>query len=1234
MTNIKEKLILIFFIALFISISIFNLSAYADNSDIIGFDYWEKGFYREAFEQWVNFVSENPNSPDAEVYWIMAEEIADKIGKYEEFISLSKEIVEKNYHNKTLQTYAQKEIAQSHIRENNIFQAGQEIKELGLITDWLIIGPFDNTGKSGFEKVYPPEEEIDLHKTYRGKNSLQIKWFKPKRVSLSGFINFNTFLYPNNWSVGYALTYVYSSCNRPVVFKVGADDAVKVWLNNGVVIEQDIYRKAVIDQEAVPVLLNEGWNKILVKVCEKENAWGFYFRINDLEGNLVAGLKYDPEYNVKAKAFKLKSMEEEIKETDYLRDAVSSYKEKIINNPQDFKAHLFLGLLFQKKEYLDKAIEEFKKVVSIDSNNALAHFLLGNVYRQEEKLDKGQEEIKKALKIDSNFIQASLQVGINYYEKGLYKEAIEEFKKILEKNPDFLEANLYLSWTYERKGWNLEARKKLEKLAESNPSYALIQYCLGVSYERKGWYDKAIQQYKKVLEKNYNDSMARGRLTGLYFQLGKFDEGIALYKEILSWKSDDPSIYRNIADAYVMMGKREKAIEILEEAKEIFPYNSSIYSQLGHLYHEQQKEDRAMGLWKQALEISPEFLYLRDYMDFISEKEEITGADARKLIAKAPSAEEYPDASAAILLNETRKVIHQDGTSSTTFHKIIKLFNRRGIEKYGEVFITYNAWGERIIIKKARTFKLDGTMIEATSIKDIFPLEGYRLYSNISQKVISMPALEEGVIIEYQYTLDDYNRGFVGKNFQDTFYLQDFEPIQNYKYILTVPEGVEFKTVNFSTDITHEVKKLDNEAIYTWEASNISQIIYENSMPPFHDITPHVTVSSFSSWEEIISWYYDISREQSKADADIKAKVAELIQGKENDEEKIRAIYHYVISEIRYLGLEFAISGHMPHEAAEIFKYKYGDCKDKATLLIAMLREAGIDAYYVLLRTRNNGNLERDLPGFQFNHAIAAVSLNGELMFLDGTAENYTFGILPSMDQDAWSIVLIEGKGKFMKIPIQPAEKNKRIREIKLDLGEDGRIRGEAVVSQFGIFAAYSRSIFKDLGEIKRGEAIQSSLSSSCPGSVLEEFSFSDLTDLNIPVEQKYKFRVPNYAKKIGDKIQIKPSIIERVESTSIAAKEERRYPMYFHNQYCTKNKIEINIPDNFKIERIPEDIELELPFASYKVKYLVEGNTIEYERDYKFNTFEISLKDYPAFKEFIEKVVKEDAKEIVIKSD
>jgi|GEM_PF-155235 len=1231
----RKRIKKLFFLILVILAILFswNIGNAEEQAEIIGFDYWAKGFYQEAFQQWSDFIRANPDSPDAEVYWIMIEEVISKIGKYDDLIELAQNIISLNLRNQILQVYAQFQMVQSYIKQEKIFQAEQEAKNLGMVTDWLLIGPFDNTGKSGFKKVYPPEEEIDLQKTYPGKDSILLSWFKPSKISFTGFINLDSFLYPNNWSVGYALTYIYSPEEKEVFFKVGADEALRIWLNDRIVIESEIYRSVVPDQEITLVCLNQGWNKVLVKICEKEGSWGFYFRITDLEGKPVKNLIYSTDIQEivnstsKDNIVFPENMDRELN----LGDALTYYREELIKNPEDIKALLFSGLILQKRGFIDESIEQFKAVISIENEQALAHYLLGNAYQQKEKFDEAMEEIKRTLQIDEQFIQANIKLGINYYEKGLYKEAIEEFEKALEVNGDFLDANLFLSWAYESKGWNLEARQRLEKIVQFNPSFILAQYSLGNAYEKKGWLEKAIQQYIKVLEIDHEHYLSRMRLGSLYFQLGRYEEAISLYREVLSWRPEDSSIYMNIADGYRRMGKEEQSIEVLLEASELFPYNSSIYAQLGYLYHDRGEDEEAVRLWRKALEISPEFIGLRDYIDFILQEERIAEVNARELILNSPSAEEYPEASAAILLNEVKRVIDLDGTSSTTYHQIIKLFNKRGIEKYGEIFITYNAWGERITIKKARTYKLDGSVVEATSIKDIFPLEGYRLYSNISQKVISMPALEEGVTIEYQYTLDDYSRSFVGKNFQDIFYLQDFEPIQICRYILTIPKDVDLKIVNFKTDLTPKIIDTEDKVIYTWENCQVPQIIYESDMPPFHNIAPHIAVSSFSSWEEIAKWYEDISREQSKADPDIKAKVSELIKEEDTPEGKIKAIYHYVINEIRYLGLEFGISGHMPHEAAEIFKYKYGDCKDKATLLIAMLKEAGLDAYYVLLRTRYNGELDLNLPSFQFDHAIAAVNLNGDMIFLDGTAENYSFGDLPAMDQGVWAMVLINGEGRFMRMPIYPPEKNQRLREIKLYLQPDGSVRGEASLLQTGIFAAYYRSLFKDLGEIKRKELIQNSLSSSCPGSVLEEFSFSDLANLNIPVVQKYKFRVPNYGKKIGERLSFKPSIMERIESTSLVATEERRLPMYFYYLYCTQNRIEIIIPEGFQVERIPEEVNLVFPFGSYQVKYLVEKDRIIYERHYYFNTFEISTEEYPSFKKFIEQIVLEDAQEIIL---
>jgi len=143
--------------------------------------------------------------------------------------------------------------------------------------------------------------------------------------------------------------------------------------------------------------------------------------------------------------------------------------------------------------------------------------------------------------------------------------------------------------------------------------------------------------------------------------------------------------------------------------------------------------------------------------------------------------------------------------------------------------------------------------------------------------------------------------------------------------------------------------------------------------------------------------------------------VKKITQGKLTLREKARAIYNWVVTNIRYVGLEFGIAGFKPHSAQEVFNNKYGDCKDKATLLIAMYKAAGIPAFYALVGTREMGKLEKEIPMSQFNHAIVVAKIGDELIWLDPTCEVASFGEIPGDDQEKLALVFFEDKAKFLK---------------------------------------------------------------------------------------------------------------------------------------------------------------------------------------------------------------------------
>jgi transglutaminase-like putative cysteine protease len=179
---------------------------------------------------------------------------------------------------------------------------------------------------------------------------------------------------------------------------------------------------------------------------------------------------------------------------------------------------------------------------------------------------------------------------------------------------------------------------------------------------------------------------------------------------------------------------------------------------------------------------------------------------------------------------------------------------------------------------------------------------------------------------------------------------------------------------------------------------DVPAIKWERRMPGRVDISPMILVSSFPDWEAFNQWWRDLARNRIEADGAIREKVRELIRGEDTPEDRARAIFHYVASEIRYVGLEYGKGGFRPHHAKEVFANKYGDCKDQAILLVAMLKEAGVSAYPTLIGTRSGGcgcgmwDLQRSIPMSQFNHCIAVARIGGRDIWLDPTDETCSSG--------------------------------------------------------------------------------------------------------------------------------------------------------------------------------------------------------------------------------------------------
>ena len=797
--------------------------------------------------------------------------------------------------------------------------------------------------------------------------------------------------------------------------------------------------------------------------------------------------------------------------------------------------------------------------------------------------------------------------------------------------------------TYIEQGKWEQAIQELNEILAINPESAKAHFLLGQVYKEKVelFLDMAIKEYEKALRDEETRFLAQKELARIWLDKEEYEKVMVILSDLEEEKQSQFEVLKLLGLAYFGWGRLTEALEKLERAQSLKPYDAEVIFSLGEIYEDKQLFEEALTSYRKILSLPAARRLAKIAQERIQSIEQerigLTVADiedpqVREIIFKAPGAEEYPEAGAIVLLNERDHVIREDNTMVEKVHKLIKVLNVRGREKYGEIHIDYDSTYEAVEVDYARTIEPDGSIVKVgkKDIRDIDKWAGFPLYSNAKVKVISMPEVMENSIIEYQATI--FTSKLINEDdFQFSWEIKEFEPYLRHRFRLTIPEG---RAINIHyvrlKDQAPQITQINNSLTYEWKIDNISEIVAEPSMPPRRDISPSIMVSSFSSWEEFSQWWRGLTQGQPEPNPAISGKVRELTEGRETQKDKAKAIYQWVASKIRYVGLEFGIAGFKPHSAEEVFNNKYGDCKDKATLLLAMYKAAGIPAYYALIGTREIGKLEKDIPMSQFNHAIVLAEIEGNLVWMDPTAETASYGDIPGADQEKLALVFFPEAAQFSRVPLQEPDKNRMETAMRIDINPDASIDVELELLASGASAMGLRTL-KYVKPAQRQQIVENWIDSMAPGAKLKSYHFSDLEDLSVPVKLTATYSAPDYLKKTGDVwLFTTPGVEIDVE---IVGKEKRTYPIVFSTSSLSVDKAEIHLPPDFYVQYLPENVRLELSYASFKSSYREVDGTIFYQGFLQRKETEIDRAQYPEYKFFREEAARESQKPIIIKS-
>jgi hypothetical protein len=364
-------------------------------------------------------------------------------------------------------------------------------------------------------------------------------------------------------------------------------------------------------------------------------------------------------------------------------------------------------------------------------------------------------------------------------------------------------------------------------------------------------------------------------------------------------------------------------------------------------------------------------------------------------------------------------------------------------------------------------------------------------------------------------------------------------------------------------------------------------------------------------------WYWGLIQDQLYADDHLKGVVAELKKGAKDERDLVQRIYGWVVTNTRYVALEFGIHGFLPYRVPQIVRRGFGDCKDKASLIYTMLREAGVDARIVLVRTRPNGGIESEPASLAvFDHAIAYVpSLN---LFLDGTAEHSGTRELPGGDQGVMVLLVgPNGPAELTKTPVLPAESNLRTRKLQVQLEADGSGRVSTHETIAGVDAARYRDTFQAEGT--RKDRLERQLSGAYPGLTLEQFAFGSLTDLERDVDLDYRLKAPQVGRVEGDELRVGATSLRDL-LRDMGVTPTRKFPMDLAVKHAYREERSVRAPNGYAVRTLPAGGEVKSRFGSLRVQNEKRGNgEVVSTSQFDLVVDRVEAADYPEFRRFIE---------------
>ena len=615
--------------------------------------------------------------------------------------------------------------------------------------------------------------------------------------------------------------------------------------------------------------------------------------------------------------------------------------------------------------------------------------------------------------------------------------------------------------------------------------------------------------------------------------------------------------------------------------------------------------------------------------------------DVRAAIAAAGDAERHKS-DEVVVLDHTDVTVRPNGIGESRYHTVVKILREDAVRSNSVQRVRFDPFTNRIKLEALRVYRSNGDLgVVPLDFAQRQPAPAGTIFWGEQQYLIETPRLEVGDAVELIYTKIGYNVAYLAGEDADGGALEppmpghwhdearfwSATPLIEKRYTVRAPRDKPIQYAVYNGELRTAVHFDGDHVVYSFEKRDIPKFEREPHSVPAGDVACKLVLATLEDWESKSRWFHEANKDSFESSDEIRAMVRQVISGCQTDDEKITALNHWVAENIRYVGTtRGACEGYTTHKSRETFRDRGGVCKDKAGMLVTLLRDAGFESHIVMTMARSE---VFPVPADQFNHAVTCVRRGeGTLQLLDPTWMPKSRDNWSTFEPEQHVVYGVPEGLPLMRSPYFPPEENLATWSSSSAIDERGTLSSQSQFAASGGPETLLRRRLAGMSADERHRLFGETFARVSPSIRLSKLECMDAVDYSGPIAAEVAFEAHDYVLGAGKRLYFKLPGLNRALADIVLSdldgtygKKERVHAVMTRATRMARFEETLRLPAGWKVSDAPKAVTIDGPAASLSFEIETPPGEIRYRCELAVKNHRIAPANYANYKEALEKL-------------